>query len=97
MLAFSWRKIATVGGTEHSVAFFVIFFVMSCMSRINNASYLPYMARYPKEYIVFVNFGIGMSTTINSLLALAQGTSEIVHTCPDEAVMPSKPSNTYIT
>ena len=93
VLAFCWRKTAVVGRSEHSVAFFIIFFVMSCLSRINNASYLPYMARYPKEYLVFVNFGIGISTTITSLFALAQGINEIVHTCPNEAVPPSNSSN----
>ena len=73
LLSFFWAETVEIGSNEHSVAFLVISFVIACLVSLNMLTYLPFMARFKKEYLIVFNFGQGFSTTLNSLLALAQG------------------------
>lgn len=69
LLVFLWR--CTVGG--HSVAFIALAFFLACVDCTSSVLYMPFMARYPPQFLFWYMVGEGLSGLVPAALALAQG------------------------
>lgn len=69
LLVFLWRS--TVGG--HSVAFIALAFFLACVDCTSSVLYMPFMARYPPQFLFWYMVGEGLSGLVPAALALAQG------------------------
>ncbi|XP_077192478.1 solute carrier family 52, riboflavin transporter, member 3 [Paroedura picta] len=73
LLAFLWDRTTFVGGNRHSVAFFVLAFVLSLVDCTSSVTFLPFMMRLHPRYVPTFFVGEGLSGLIPALFALAQG------------------------
>ncbi|KAH9371350.1 hypothetical protein HPB48_007915 [Haemaphysalis longicornis] len=69
LLVFLWRK--TVG--DHSVAFIALAFFMSLVDCTSSVLYMPFMARYPPQFLFWYMVGEGLSGLLPAAIALVQG------------------------
>ncbi|KAG0425916.1 hypothetical protein HPB47_026909 [Ixodes persulcatus] len=69
LLVFLWQE--TVGG--HSVAFIALAFFLSMVDCTSSVLYMPFMARYPQQFLFWYMVGEGLSGLVPAGLALAQG------------------------
>ncbi|KAK8762089.1 hypothetical protein V5799_026643 [Amblyomma americanum] len=69
LLVFLWRR--TVGA--HSVAFIALAFFLACVDCTSSVLYMPFMARYPPQFLFWYMVGEGLSGLVPAALALAQG------------------------
>ncbi|CAN7997156.1 unnamed protein product [Ixodes hexagonus] len=72
LLVFLWRQ--TVGG--HSVAFIALAFFLSMVDCTSSVLYMPFMARYPHQFLFWYMVGEGLSGLVPAGLALAQGVDQ---------------------
>lgn len=72
LMVFLWRR--TVGG--HSVAFITLAFFLACVDCTSSVLYMPFMARYPPQFLFWYMVGEGLSGLVPAALALAQGVGE---------------------
>lgn len=73
LMVFLWRR--TVG--EHSVAFIALAFFLSCVDCTSSVLYMPFMARYPPQFLFWYMVGEGLSGLVPAALALAQGVGDL--------------------
>lgn len=69
LLVFLWRR--TVG--DHSVAFIALSFFMSVVDCTSSVLYMPFMARYPPQFLFWYMVGEGLSGLLPAAIALVQG------------------------
>ncbi|KAH8267330.1 hypothetical protein KR018_011353 [Drosophila ironensis] len=76
LTAFFYNRTASVGGTEHSLALFVL----TCFTALNACTssvlFMPYMGRFKEQYMVTYFIGEGLSGLLPSVTALIQGIGE---------------------
>lgn len=69
LMVFLWRR--TVG--DHSVAFIALAFFMSVVDCTSSVLYMPFMARYPPQFLFWYMVGEGLSGLLPAAIALVQG------------------------
>lgn len=76
-LAFLWSHKVTIAGEERSLVFLLLTFVLSFVCCTSNVTFLPFMFRYPPEYIRTFFIGQGLSALFPCVVALAQGVGKL--------------------
>ncbi|CAD5208658.1 unnamed protein product [Bursaphelenchus xylophilus] len=74
-LAFFWDVTVEVFGKSHSVALFVLMFLMALVNSTSNVLFMPYMATFHPSYLTAYFVGMGFSSLYPSVVSLLQGTS----------------------
>ncbi|XP_019729669.1 solute carrier family 52, riboflavin transporter, member 2 isoform X1 [Hippocampus comes] len=80
LLAIFWAHTAIVAGQMHSLSFLLLTFVLSLVCCTSNVTFLPFMFRYPPEYIRTFFIGQGLSALFPCVVALGQGVGQLE--CP---------------
>lgn len=76
-LALFWSHTVSVAGTERSLVFLLLTFVSSLVCCTSNVTFLPFMFRYPPEYIRTFFIGQGFSALFPCIVALGQGVGKL--------------------
>lgn len=76
-LAIFWCHTVTVAGEQRSVPFLVLTFVLSFVCCTSNVTFLPFMFRYPPQYIRTFFIGQGFSALFPCIVALGQGVGKL--------------------
>ncbi|CAG5956550.1 unnamed protein product [Menidia menidia] len=76
-LALSWSELVTVGGQPRSLAFLLLSFVLALVCCTSNVTFLPFMFRYPPQYIRTFFVGQGLSALFPCVVALGQGVGKV--------------------
>ncbi|XP_061597289.1 solute carrier family 52, riboflavin transporter, member 2 [Cololabis saira] len=72
-LAIFWSHTVTVAGTPRSLPFLLATFLLSTVCCTSNVTFLPFMFRFPPQYIRTFFVGQGLSALLPCVVALAQG------------------------
>ncbi|XP_068432499.1 solute carrier family 52, riboflavin transporter, member 2 isoform X1 [Clinocottus analis] len=80
LLAVFWSHTVTVAGGERSLLFLLFTFVLSLVCCTSNVTFLPFMFRYPPQYIRTFFIGQGFSALFPCVVALGQGVGKLE--CP---------------
>lgn len=76
-LAIFWSHTVAVAGQERSLPFLLFTFVLSLVSCTSNVTFLPFMFRYPPQYIRTFFIGQGFSALFPCIVALGQGVGKL--------------------
>lgn len=76
-LAIFWSHKVTVAGQERSVPFLIFTFILSFVCCTSNVTFLPFMFRYPPQYIQTFFIGQGFSALFPCIVALGQGVGKV--------------------
>ncbi|XP_065327822.1 solute carrier family 52, riboflavin transporter, member 2 [Pelmatolapia mariae] len=76
-LAVFWCHTVMVAGEQRSVPFLVLTFVLSFVCCTSNVTFLPFMFRYPPQYIRTFFIGQGFSALFPCIVALGQGVGKL--------------------
>lgn len=76
-LAIFWSEVVTVAGTQRSVPFLLISFVLSLVCCTSIVTFLPFMYSYPSQYIRTFFVGQGLSALFPCIVALGQGVGKL--------------------
>ncbi|XP_039877051.1 solute carrier family 52, riboflavin transporter, member 2-like [Simochromis diagramma] len=76
-LAVFWCHTVMVAGEQRSVPFLVLTFVLSVVCCTSNVTFLPFMFRYPPQYIRTFFIGQGFSALFPCIVALGQGVGKL--------------------
>ncbi|XP_004569298.3 solute carrier family 52, riboflavin transporter, member 2 [Maylandia zebra] len=76
-LAIFWCHTVMVAGEQRSVPFLVLTFVLSIVCCTSNVTFLPFMFRYPPQYIRTFFIGQGFSALFPCIVALGQGVGKL--------------------
>ncbi|XP_042291419.1 solute carrier family 52, riboflavin transporter, member 2 [Thunnus albacares] len=76
-LAVFWSHTVTIAGKERSLPFLLFTFVLSFVSCTSNVTFLPFMFRYPPQYIRTFFIGQGLSALFPCIVALGQGVNKL--------------------
>ncbi|XP_020497941.2 solute carrier family 52, riboflavin transporter, member 2 [Labrus bergylta] len=77
LLAVFWSHTVTIAGEERSLLFLLFTFVLALVCCTSNVTFLPFMFRYPSEYIRTFFIGQGLSALFPCIVALGQGVSKL--------------------
>lgn len=77
LLALFWSRTVTVAGVDRSVPFLVLTFVLAWVCCTSTVTFLPFMFRFPPQYIRTFFIGQGFSALFPCVVALAQGVSQL--------------------
>lgn len=87
-LAIFWSHTVTVAGQERSIPFLLFTFVLSFVCCTSNVTFLPFMFRYPPQYIRTFFIGQGLSALFPCVVALGQGVGKVECTSVNGTVEP---------
>ncbi|TRY88253.1 hypothetical protein DNTS_022633, partial [Danionella cerebrum] len=76
-LALFWSQVTTVAGESRSVPFLLLTFILSLVCCTSNVTFLPFMFRYPPQYIRTFFVGQGLSALFPCVVALGQGVGKV--------------------
>ncbi|XP_017576835.1 solute carrier family 52, riboflavin transporter, member 2 isoform X2 [Pygocentrus nattereri] len=76
-LAIFWSWVTTVAGEQRSLPFLLLTFVLSFVCCTSNVTFLPFMYRYPPQYIRTFFVGQGLSALFPCVVALGQGVGKL--------------------
>ncbi|KAG1948749.1 solute carrier family 52, riboflavin transporter, member 2 isoform X2 [Pimephales promelas] len=76
-LALFWSHVATIAGEPRSVPFLLLTFILSFVCCTSNVTFLPFMFRYPPQYIRTFFVGQGLSALFPCVVALRQGVGKL--------------------
>ncbi|XP_066572194.1 solute carrier family 52, riboflavin transporter, member 2 isoform X3 [Amia ocellicauda] len=76
-LAIFWSQKVMVSGELHSVPYFLLTFILALVCCTSNVTFLPFMYRFPPEYIRTFFVGQGLSALFPCVLALGQGIGKL--------------------
>lgn len=76
-LAIFWSHKVTVAEQERSIPFLICTFVLSFVCCTSNVTFLPFMFRYPPQYIRTFFIGQGFSALFPCIVALGQGVGKV--------------------
>lgn len=76
-LAIFWFRLTVVAGQTRSVPFLLLAFVLASVCCTSNVTFLPFMYRYPPEYIRTFFVGQGLSALFPCVVALGQGVGKL--------------------
>uniref|UniRef100_A0A3P8VHH6 Riboflavin transporter n=1 Tax=Cynoglossus semilaevis TaxID=244447 RepID=A0A3P8VHH6_CYNSE len=77
LLAIFWSHTVIIAGAEKSVPFLLLTFVLSLVCCTSNVTFLPFMFRYPPQYIRTFFIGQGLSALFPCVVALGQGVGKL--------------------
>ncbi|KAL2080127.1 hypothetical protein ACEWY4_023920 [Coilia grayii] len=77
LLALLWDHETEVAGRKHSLAFLLLSFILAFVCCTSNVSFLPFMFRYPPQYIRTFFIGQGLSALFPCMVALGQGVGKL--------------------
>lgn len=77
LLAIFWSHTVIIAGAEKSVPFLLLTFVLSLVCCTSNVTFLPFMFRYPPQYIHTFFIGQGLSALFPCVVALGQGVGKL--------------------
>ncbi|XP_051247482.1 solute carrier family 52, riboflavin transporter, member 2 [Dicentrarchus labrax] len=77
LLAIFWSHTVTIAGEERSLLFLLFTFVLSLVCCTSNVTFLPFMFRYPPQYIRTFFIGQGFSALFPCVVALGQGVGKL--------------------
>lgn len=77
LLAIFWSHTVSVGGEQRSVPFLLLIFVLSLVCCTSNVTFLPFMFRYPPQYMRTFFVGQGLSALFPCIVALGQGVGKV--------------------
>lgn len=77
LLAAFWSHTVTIAGEERSLVFLLLTFVLSLVCCTSNVTFLPFMFRYPPQYIRTFFIGQGFSALFPCIVALGQGVGKL--------------------
>ncbi|XP_044027538.1 solute carrier family 52, riboflavin transporter, member 2 [Siniperca chuatsi] len=77
LLAVFWSHIVTIAGEKRSLLFLLFTFVLSLVCCTSNVTFLPFMFRYPPQYIRTFFIGQGFSALFPCIVALGQGVGKL--------------------
>eukprot|EP00066_Takifugu_rubripes_P009243 XP_003976016.1 PREDICTED: solute carrier family 52, riboflavin transporter, member 2-like isoform X1 [Takifugu rubripes] len=77
LLALFWSHTVSIGGTERSLVFLLLTFVLSLVCCTSNVTFLPFMFCYPPEYIRTFFIGQGFGALFPCIVALGQGVGKL--------------------
>ncbi|XP_047460243.1 solute carrier family 52, riboflavin transporter, member 2 isoform X2 [Mugil cephalus] len=77
LLAVFWSHTVLIAGEERSLPFLLFTFVLSLVCCTSNVTFLPFMFRYPPQYIRTFFIGQGFSALFPCVVALGQGISKL--------------------
>lgn len=77
LLAIFWSHTVTIAGKERSLVFLLLTFVLSLVCCTSNVTFLPFMFRYPPQYIRTFFIGQGLSALFPCVVALGQGVGKL--------------------
>ncbi|XP_028285971.1 solute carrier family 52, riboflavin transporter, member 2-like [Parambassis ranga] len=80
LLAIFWSYRVVIAGEERSLPFLLLTFVLSLVCCTSNVTFLPFMFRYPPQYIRTFFIGQGFSALFPCIVALGQGVGKVVCT-----------------
>ncbi|XP_041868505.1 solute carrier family 52, riboflavin transporter, member 2 [Melanotaenia boesemani] len=76
-LAISWSHTVRIAGEERSLPFLLLTFVLSFVCCTSSVTFLPFMFRYPPQYIRTFFIGQGFSALFPCMVALGQGVNTL--------------------
>lgn len=76
-LAIFWSHSVTIAGERRSLPFLLFTFVLSLVCCTSNVTFLPFMFRYPPQYIRTFFIGQGFSALFPCIVALGQGIGKL--------------------
>ncbi|MBN3293804.1 S5A3A protein, partial [Polypterus senegalus] len=76
-LAIFWTVTVDVAGILHSLPFLILTFIFALVCCTSNVSFLPFMYRYPPQYIRTFFVGQGLSALFPCVVALGQGVGKL--------------------
>lgn len=76
-LAIFWSHTVTVAGGQRSLPFLLFTFLLSLVCCTSNVTFLPFMFRYPPQYIRTFFIGQGFSALFPCIVALGQGVRQL--------------------
>ncbi|KAJ8000289.1 hypothetical protein DPEC_G00203290 [Dallia pectoralis] len=76
-LAIFWSQVVTVAGVPRSVPFLLLTFVLSLVCCTSSVTFLPFMFRFPPQYIRTFFVGQGLSALFPCVVALGQGVGKL--------------------
>lgn len=76
-LALFWSQVVTVAGEPRSVPFLLLTFILSFVCCTSNVTFLPFMFRYPSQYIRTFFVGQGLGALFPCVVALGQGVGKL--------------------
>ena len=85
MLALFWKKTSVIAGAERSVALLGLCASLAIVDCTSSVVYLPYMDKFPTEYISALYVGRGLSVLLPGVVGIAQGMGRL--TCVNATVM----------
>lgn len=77
LLAVFWSHTVTIAGEERSLMFLLFTFVLALVCCTSNVTFLPFMFRYPPQYIRTFFIGQGFSALFPCIVALGQGVGKL--------------------
>uniref|UniRef100_UPI0037E933F8 solute carrier family 52, riboflavin transporter, member 2 n=1 Tax=Semicossyphus pulcher TaxID=241346 RepID=UPI0037E933F8 len=77
LLAIFWSHTVIIAGEERSLLFLLFTFLLSLVCCTSNVTFLPFMFRYPPEYIRTFFIGQGFSALFPCIVALGQGVGKL--------------------
>ncbi|XP_019959941.2 solute carrier family 52, riboflavin transporter, member 2 [Paralichthys olivaceus] len=77
LLAIFWSHTVTIAGEKRSLPFLLFTFVLSLVCCTSNVTFLPFMFRYPPQYIRTFFIGQGFSALFPCIVALGQGVGKL--------------------
>lgn len=77
LLAVFWSHTVTIAGEQRSLLFLLFTFVLSLVCCTSNVTFLPFMFRYPPQYIRTFFIGQGFSALFPCIVALGQGVGKL--------------------
>ena len=77
LLAVFWSHTVTIAGEQRSLPFLLFTFVLSLVCCTSNVTFLPFMFRYPPQYIRTFFIGQGLSALFPCVVALGQGVGKL--------------------
>lgn len=87
-LALFWSHTVLVAGTERSLVFLLLTFILSLVCCTSNVTFLPFMFCYPPEYIRTFFIGQGFGALFPCIVALGQGVGKLQCTTVNATVQP---------
>lgn len=88
-LAIFWSHTVTIAGEERSLPFLLFTFVLALVCCTSNVTFLPFMFRYPPQYIRTFFIGQGLSALFPCIVALGQGVSKLECKVVNDTVQPN--------
>ncbi|XP_053552559.1 solute carrier family 52, riboflavin transporter, member 2, partial [Bombina bombina] len=76
-LAVFWDRRLPVAGEDHSVAYLILAYFLALGCCTSNVTFLPFMFRFPQQYVRSFFIGQGLSALFPCVLALAQGVGRL--------------------